>query len=216
MKTTFLFIDTEFTSLEHPQLISLGITTDHAREFYAERIDFPRQHCSGFVQSQVLPLLGYSYDAAVTAPELSRRLGRWLEPLTDHHLIVAHDYADDLQLFMSAVPECWWHLLIPLDARWGMSDEALAEFFAVPGVIRHHALHDARGLRHACKGWTAVLLDDMNRVERELAELPNARQLTFWRTQWPDLGGLHAVQAICEGLAHRVLACARQFISQGT
>lgn len=206
---TFLFIDTEFTSLEHPELISLGITTNDGKELYAERTDFARERCSGFVMSEVLPLIGYSYSAAVTAAELTSRLGRWLQPLADRHLIVAYDYAHDMRLFMSAVPEPCRHLLVPLDARWGMSDEALVDYFALPGVIRHHALHDARALHRACERWVASLLVEMQLVERELAILPISRQLAFWRSQFPTLGGLHPARAIAEGMLDAVLQCAR-------
>ena len=80
---------------------------------------------------------------------------------------------------MSAVPEPCRHLLVPLDVRWGMSDEALADYFTLPGVIRHHALHDARALHRACERWAASLLGEMHLVERELAILPSARQLAF-------------------------------------
>lgn len=60
MITTFLFVDTEFTSLEHPELVSLGVAASDGREFYAERSDFPRGRCSAFVVSEVLPKLGYT------------------------------------------------------------------------------------------------------------------------------------------------------------
>lgn len=206
---TFLFIDTEFTSLEHPELISVGIKASDEREFYAERTDFARERCSGFVVADVLPLLGYSYDAAVTAPELRRRLGQWLEPLFDRHLILAYDYADDMRLFMSVVPERCRHLLIPIDVRWAMSGEHLLDYFAVSGVTRHHALHDAKALRFACEGWTASILRDLELVGRELAGLPRAQQLSFWRTQWPSLGDSYPARAIAEGMIESVRRCAR-------
>lgn len=209
MNHTVLFIDTEFTSLEHPQLISLGIATSDDREFYAERTDFPRERCSAYVVSEVLPLLGYSYDAAVTASELRRRLGEWLEPLAERNVIVAYDYAVDMTLLLPAVSEPCRRLLVPIDVSWAMSDQHLEDYFAVSGVIRHHALHDARALRHACEGWTASMRRDLDLVDRELERLPHALQLSFWRRQWPTLGGGHPARAIAEGMLHAVLECAR-------
>lgn len=211
---TFLFLDTEFTSLEHPELISLGIATNDDVEFYAERTDFSRERCNGFVVSSVLPLLGYSYDAAATAPELSRRLGRWLELLSDRHLIVAYDYAGDMHLLMTAMPEPCRHLLVPIDVLGSMSDEALTDYFRLPGVIRHHALHDARALRRACEPWVASMLDDLHLVDRELATLPHVQQLTFWRTQEADLGDVQPARAVAEGMLDAVLRCARSTATQ--
>ncbi|MCZ8132571.1 MAG: hypothetical protein O9284_14900 [Steroidobacteraceae bacterium] len=84
-----IFIDTEFTDLRAPQLISLGLVAEDGREFYAERCDLPVDACTPFVERKVLPLLGATCR------------------------------------------------------------EACEDFSMLPGMRRHHALHDARANRHA-------------------------------------------------------------------
>ncbi|MEZ4600753.1 MAG: hypothetical protein R2940_13270 [Syntrophotaleaceae bacterium] len=57
-KMTTVFLDTEFTHLDAPKLISIGLVSICGREFYAELTDgWGLQDCSLFVLGQVLPLL---------------------------------------------------------------------------------------------------------------------------------------------------------------
>ncbi|MEX3669793.1 hypothetical protein AB3X82_16520 [Paraburkholderia phenoliruptrix] len=55
---TRYFLDTEFTSFDAGQLISVAIVGEDGREFYAERSDFESSLCSDFVREIVLPQLG--------------------------------------------------------------------------------------------------------------------------------------------------------------
>ena len=41
-----VFLDTEFTDLLNPELLSLGLATLDGREFYAERTDYNQDDCS--------------------------------------------------------------------------------------------------------------------------------------------------------------------------
>lgn len=150
----------------------------------------------------------------MSAPELSRRLGEWLDPLAGRHLIVAHDYAVDAQFFMGVVPDEHRGSLVAVDVRRAMSDEALAEYFEGPSVLRHHALHDARALRHACASWKESMPQDIDRVQRELALAQVREQLAFWRTRWPALGDLHAAQAISQNMLCGVIECARSAVAR--
>lgn len=51
-----LFLDTEFTSLQNPKLISLGIVAEDGREFYRELTDtWTLTECTMFVIGWVLP-----------------------------------------------------------------------------------------------------------------------------------------------------------------
>jgi hypothetical protein len=73
-----IFLDTEFTSFDHPELISMGLVGEDGREFYAERTDYQRDACSDFVLETVLPLLGRVPGAACSRSELfltTRRIG---------------------------------------------------------------------------------------------------------------------------------------------
>ncbi|MFM2324982.1 MAG: hypothetical protein RL244_1861 [Pseudomonadota bacterium] len=66
-----VFLDTEFTNVNRPELISLGLVAEDGREFDAERTDFSRQACSGFVDAHVLSLLGRVPGAACDARTLA-------------------------------------------------------------------------------------------------------------------------------------------------
>lgn len=206
----FLFLDTEFTSFASPELISVGISAQNA-DFYLERTDFPREKCSPFVHAEVLPKLGYGWDAQATAAELPFRLASWLEGLPATVLVLAYDYADDLRMLMHYLPEAWRAVLLPIDVRWDMSDELLAEYFDRSGVLRHHALHDARGLRHSCGRWIESMGDQVQRLFLLLDALPGGDQLSFIRTRWPELGGAHPIQALNEGMSASVQDLARRF-----
>lgn len=72
-----IFIDTEFTDFVNPVLISIALVSEGAREFYAERTDYPQNKCSQFVCKTVLPLLGQVPGAACNRTELACRLRAW-------------------------------------------------------------------------------------------------------------------------------------------
>ena len=50
-----LFLDTEFTDLRVPELLSLGIVSESAGEFYVE-LPFNRAVCSPFVVAYAAPI----------------------------------------------------------------------------------------------------------------------------------------------------------------
>jgi hypothetical protein len=195
----FLFLDTEFTSLAHPELISLGIAGQCA-EFYVERTDFPKDKCSPFVHAQVLPKLGYTWEAQATAAELPARLADWLADLSGTVLVVAYDYADDWKLLERYLPVNWHEALLPIDVRTNMSEEMLAQYFDRPGALRHHALHDARALRHSCGLWVEQMQLRLDVLLPHLTSLPAESRASFLRTRWPELGGSQPLQALNEGM----------------
>lgn len=61
-----VFLDTEFTRMDRPNLISLALVTEDGLEFYAERTDYDPRQCSEFVRERVLPQLGHVKDAGCT------------------------------------------------------------------------------------------------------------------------------------------------------
>jgi hypothetical protein len=145
---TRLFIDTEFTSLQSPDLISVALVDELGREFYAERSDFPESACTPFVVTEVLPLLGPA-TGRMPFTEIQRRLAAWLAPYSNGQAIVCCDDHRDWSLFCELtgdeVPP--W---IRVDWIARQLDEAvLMEYFARPGIRRHHALDDAHGNRLA-------------------------------------------------------------------
>lgn len=145
---TLLFIDTEFTSLQAPDLISVALVDEHGREFYAERSDYPVRACTPFVVAEVLPLLGPERGRKPFGA-IQRELAEWLGPYSGGQAVICCDDHRDWTLFCELMGDA-----VPLWVRvaWIASqlDEAvLVEYFARPGVRRHHALDDAHGNRLA-------------------------------------------------------------------
>ena len=75
-----VFLDTEFTQLLRPDLISIGLVSERGHEFYAELTDFPHDRCSEFVRAEILPLFGRVAGAPCSKSELARRLREWFAP----------------------------------------------------------------------------------------------------------------------------------------
>ncbi len=78
-----IFLDTEFTKLDRPDLISLALVAEDGREFYAERTDYDPRQCSDFVREHVLPLLGRVEGAGCSRLDLTMRLRDWILQLTE-------------------------------------------------------------------------------------------------------------------------------------
>jgi hypothetical protein len=97
-----IFLDTEFTSFDHPELISMGLVGEDGREFYAERTDYQRDACSDFVLETVLPLLGRVPGAACSRSELTDRVRDWFGQLPEPATVV-FDYEADWQLLVDAM-----------------------------------------------------------------------------------------------------------------
>ena len=138
------FLDTEFTSFDECQLISLAIVGEDGREFYAECSDFDRTLCSDFVRKTVLPQLGQFPERMMSLMQIRRDLNEWLTaiPVKPKPVLCA-DFIGDLTLLGHVIngelPKGWKEELI----LGRIDQERLAEYFASHGGI-HHALHDAR------------------------------------------------------------------------
>lgn len=212
----FVFADTEFTSLERPELVSIGLRDSDGDEFYGERTDYSEEHCSAFVRSEVLPKLGWSWHAQANLEELGARIDAWLAPKTTSQVVVlAYDYLDDLKLTVNLLSPTVRASVLGLDVRWDMADDLLREYFARPGVLRHHALHDARALAHACGPWLAKTATAIQPVLERLAKVPLHDRLRFLRTTWPELGCAHPIQALNEGRSTSVLELAARLAANG-
>ena len=55
--TTYVFVDTEFTDLDSPRLISVGAVATDATAFYCEISDWPQERRRDFVRHHVMPWL---------------------------------------------------------------------------------------------------------------------------------------------------------------
>lgn len=156
-----VYLDTEFTQFTQPQLISIGLAADDGREFYAVMKSIPLHHCSAFVREIVLPIIEHWPSATLDRRELQQSLRQWLNKSAEPLEIVC-DFATDAELLIE---------LIGGQTALGLREfniagvtvlsamlceqitHAVDRYFAEPRQWpRHHALEDARALRHACAG----------------------------------------------------------------
>ncbi len=146
-----LFLDTEFTDFNEPDLISLGLVSECGRhEFYVERNDFDLARCSDFVQSTVLPKLGQG-PSGVDRANLATALSAWLDNVhsfdSQGPVLVLYDFDTDFELFCQA--------LLGQIPGWiegaNVAEEVNSITWARVGLMEspdaHHALHDAWELR---------------------------------------------------------------------
>ena len=171
---SILFLDTEFTDLLSPQLLSIGMTTNEGEEFYAE-LDLSSdvgktrvRTASEFVKyGGVLDQWGRVPGATGTEWEIGRRAGEWLLCLTKSSKLpieIAFDYSMDFELLEFAVRDAglWEQVregILPINIAnltGSLDGEMAAEECyrelsksGGRGIGRHHALADALALRAA-------------------------------------------------------------------
>lgn len=168
---TVAFLDTEFTSLLEPELLSLGLVTLDGREHYVEldlSTDIGQARCkasSDFVRYDgVLDLWGVVPGAAATYLEIGRRTGEWLLGLAAEsgtRVEVCFDYPVDWKLMECAIRDAGlWERVrdavgaCNIEPLTGCpegeiaADECYREIQR-RGLTRHHALADANALRAA-------------------------------------------------------------------
>ncbi len=138
------FLDTEFTSFDDCQLISLAIVGEDGREFYAECSDFDRALCSDFVNATVLPQLGQFPGRSIPFLQIRQELGEWLSTIPKKPKpVLCADFMGDLTLLNHVIggklPQGWKEDLV----AQRIDQQRLANYFAIHGG-NHHALHDAR------------------------------------------------------------------------
>lgn len=175
-----VFLDTEFTDLLNPVLLSLGLVTLDGREWYAEldlSTDIGKarvQASSDFVRNGgVLDQWGCVPGASGIAWEIGRRTGEWLLGLATEYSVkveVAFDYSADYELMQHAIRDAgFWDqvrkVVIPVNVNsitGTITGELAAEEcfreLGKRGFKRHHALADALALRAAYLAVKAVAL----------------------------------------------------------
>ena len=142
---TYVFIDSEFTRLHQPELISIGAVATDATAFYAELRGWSPDRTSEFVREVVMPLLdGDSVPMAMGAEAfaawLDERAGR--APTT-----IISDSGYDRW----AIAELLGNEDLPAGVEWKrvmVTYEELDQATEALNLRRHHALDDARALRH--------------------------------------------------------------------
>jgi uncharacterized protein (DUF2384 family) len=165
------FLDTEFTDLLEPQLLSLGLVALDGREHYCE-LDLTTvagrarvRASSDFVRyGGVLDLWGLVPGAACTEWEIGQRTGEWLLALAGEsgaRVEIAFDYSADFELLEYAIRDAGlWErvrdVVLPVNVAsvtggvdGGLAAEACYREIVKRGLKRHHALADALALRAA-------------------------------------------------------------------
>lgn len=166
-----VFVDTEFTDLIHPQLLSAGLVADDGAELYLE-IDLQtrvgselKRRSTTFVREHVLPLFRKRPDAIVPQSQVGERIIEWLLQIasgSSECIEIVYDYAADAALLEGVMrgSASWDKLRGLLD--WSIvgylhkhpdaeaaKAASLARSKAEDGLQEHHALADARALREA-------------------------------------------------------------------
>lgn len=143
-----LFIDTEFSDLENPVLISVGIVSERGDEFYREVEPDLRTAPSEWVIQNVLPhLSGNTFRC--NAPQLCLDLRDWLEQFGYARIVSdapRFDFSLVRDLFQQA-GQAWPVRLATQAVLFTPTEEAIQRYFKEHSqAIRHHALDDARAL----------------------------------------------------------------------
>ncbi|QHE90391.1 hypothetical protein PI93_000085 [Pandoraea fibrosis] len=146
-----IYIDTEFTDIAAPELVSLGMVAEDGREFYGELNDIPIERCSSFVLANVLPQLGTVPAQMMSLIALGGAVRTWMQSFEGQKQrpVICYDHPVDVELLWRLVggrPAGWKEKLISQ-----MIDHRSREEYFKRNGGRHHALHDARANRTACR-----------------------------------------------------------------
>lgn len=156
-----LFLDCEFTTLEDPRLLSMGLVTGGGLEFYVELAgESHLRRASTFVLDTVAPQFGIIPFAESSRIDMGKRLAAWLISLGDGPMGIHYDFHADMDLVETALRAAaqWTRFedrLVPTHLGYLLEDpdftnameKSWRESFAADGIARHHGLADARALR---------------------------------------------------------------------
>ena len=139
-----VFLDTEFTNLLDPVLISIGLAADSGETFCAE-VPVDLALCMPFVREAVLPQLGRNPLDATTWEALSRLVTTWLEIVKDagHDIDICFDSQTDWDLMADVMDyrtPPWIH---PQNVAYQLVPALQYAYLNGHGCSGHHALQDA-------------------------------------------------------------------------
>lgn len=144
-RRTYIFLDSEFTSLSLPELISVGAVATDATAFYAELRGWSPERSSDFVRQVVMPLLD---GDAVSHEVAAEAFAAWLDERTGR---APTTIVSDSGYDRWALAELLGREDLPAGVEWKRVAVAYGELDNATrhlGLRRHHALDDARALRH--------------------------------------------------------------------
>jgi diamine N-acetyltransferase len=149
----WVFVDSEFSSLEAPALLSVGAVSADGRTFYAEVEPDRAVAMSPFVEQRVLPLMD---KAPRPRAEAAGRFLAWLRELSDGRPV---RLISDSGFDRWALGELLQAEDAPEGVVWQRAPVAYAELDRLAEELRlrrHHALDDALALRCAVMGEAAA------------------------------------------------------------
>jgi hypothetical protein len=151
-----IFLDTEFTEFDNPELISLGLASLNGKEFYAE-VPFTYPSCSQFVLDVVLPLL--SGTSQVPIDDLNKNILKWLNSIReDNPVVVCFDSIYDKNLFLTLFRNNLPSFIILREIGYRQINGLMrCDFYEKNNLSEHHALNDAMALRYAFRGWVRAV-----------------------------------------------------------
>jgi hypothetical protein len=171
-EANLIYLDTEFTDLLAPELLSLGMVSAAGDELYVElELCDPGsaatlRSASDFVRHNgVLEQWGRVPGATASRTEMGERTARWLLELTTRlgqPATIAFDYAADYELLEYLLRDAGhWRsvreVVRPLNVDdlanrfdGALGADAAYQALRKRGLERHHALAGAHALRAAC------------------------------------------------------------------
>ena len=169
-----VYLDTEFTQFTQPHLISLGLAAADGSEFYAAMKNFPRQQCSEFVREIVLPIIEHWPSVTLDRRKMRESVSQWLNSCVEPTEIVC-DFATDAELLIDLIGGQSEHdlrrfnisrITVLLVSEYEQLEDAVDTYFTQPRQWpRHHALEDARALRHAGATLQLTAASETDRVQ---------------------------------------------------
>lgn len=142
---TYVFVDSEFTRFFEPELISIGAVATDATAFYAEMRGWSPERTSEFVRQIVVPLL----DGDAVPPTMAAEaFGAWLDERAGR---APTTLISDSGFDRWAIAELLGREDLPAGIEWkrvAVAYEELDQATQTLRLRRHHALDDARALRH--------------------------------------------------------------------
>ena len=145
----WVFIDSEFSSLESPELLSFGAVTAEGHTFYAELEHEQPVALSSFVEQSVLPLME---NARVPRASAAEQFVSWLHNLANGRAV---RLISDSGFDRWALSDLLAAEDLPSGVPWQRAPVAYSELDRVSEELRlrrHHALDDALALRRAVLG----------------------------------------------------------------
>lgn len=140
----FVFIDTEFTDIDSPSLVSLALVAEDGAEFYVELRDFDADSCTDFVRTFVIPQLGQYPGRVMGTSDAAREISNWMDGLRQlrEKPVVCYDHPYDVELLIRLLgrkPLGWQFKNVAMR----LNPSKREQYFSIYGG-RHHALFDAR------------------------------------------------------------------------